>query len=81
MNQAFKFDKDSINVIKGLSIIMIVLFHIHCISEHLQLFVNSMALPAFMFCSGILYNRYTKTDGGGYKQFIFKKFKRLCIPY
>ena len=51
---------NSVDAIKGVSIIIIVFYHIACIAPNLGLFVESMALPAFMFSSGLLYFQYTR---------------------
>ena len=51
---------NSVDAIKGVSIIIIAFYHIACIAPNLVLFVESMALPAFMFSSGLLYFQYTR---------------------
>lgn len=42
---------NSVDAIKGVSIIIIAFYHIACIAKDLVLLVESMALPAFMFSS------------------------------
>ena len=76
------WNANSVDAIKGVSIIIIVFYHIACIAPNLVLFVEisptsmaktlaciapnlvlfveSMALPAFMFSSGLLYFQYTR---------------------
>ena len=77
---------NSVDAIKGVSIIIIVFYHIACIAPNLELFVESMALPAFMFSSGLLYFQYTRKKyygnsvlsrltGGG--KFVVLKFKSI----
>ena len=60
MKQFELLNANSVDVIKGVSIIIIVFYHIACIAPNLDLFVESMALPAFMFSSGLLYFQYTR---------------------
>lgn len=80
---------NSVDAIKGVSIIIIVFYHIDCIASNLGLFVEEMALPAFMFSSGLLYFQYTRNKyyghsilsrliGGG--NFLSLKFRRLIVP-
>ena len=84
------WNANSVDAIKGVSIIIIVFYHIACIAPNLELFVESMALPAFMFSSGLLYFQYTRKKyygnsvlsrltGGG--NFVVLKLKRLIVPF
>lgn len=88
MNLYLELDNRSINVIKGVSICMIVFFHIHCLTGTLNFYIHNFILPAFMFASGILYFRFTRrhkasgiNNRGGYKSFVISKLKRLIVPY
>lgn len=80
---------NSVDAIKGVSIIIIAFYHIACIAPNLELFVESMALPAFMFSSGLLYFQYTRNKYYGNSilsrlmggNFITLKFKRLIVPF
>ena len=56
---------NSVDAIKGVSIIIIVFYHIASIAPCLELFVENMALPAFMFSSGLLYFQYTRNKYNG----------------
>lgn len=87
MNNYFEFDSRSINVIKGVSICVIVFFHIHCLTDTLSFYINNFILPAFIFTSGVLYFRYTRNrlepglTNWGYKLLIINKLQRLIVPY
>lgn len=71
MRDYLNFDTCSINAIKGVSIFVIVFFHIHCLASSLNFYIVNIVLPAFMFTSGILYFRFTRRhnvpgfNGGG----------------
>lgn len=60
MKQFELLNTNSVDAIKCVLIIIIVFYHIACIAPNLVLFVESMALPAFMFSSGLLYFQYTR---------------------
>lgn len=60
MNKIWSFQDNAVDTIKGLSIVFIVFYHIHSISTHLSFIIESVALPAFMYVSGILYFRHTR---------------------
>lgn len=69
MNRIWSFSDNAVDTIKGLSIVFIVFYHIHSISTYLSFIIESIALPAFMFVSGVLYFRHTRNrripTGGG----------------
>lgn len=84
MNRIWSFSDNAVDTIKGLSIVFIVFYHIHSISTYLSFIIESIALPAFMFVSGVLYFRHTRNrriPTGGKLNFFYKKVLRLLVPY
>lgn len=69
---------DSIQILRGLAIIAVVIIHSYpeCLGIFLRPFVN-FAVAMFVFLSGYL----TKVDILDYKKFIFKRIKRVFVPY
>lgn len=70
---------DSIQILRGLSIIAVVIIHTYphsLFGVYLRPFVN-YAVAMFIFLSGYL----TKVDITDYKRFVFKRIKRVLVPY
>lgn len=80
-----------INILKGIAIVCVVLFHMYPplsrstghFWSYFRNIIDMVQMPTFMFASGFLYGFsgseiLSKSD---YYAFVKKKFKRLMIPY
>ena len=64
-----------IDIIKGISIIMVVLGHLDYCPEFCDYFYEPFFLTTFLFCFG-----YTFNSEVGFKEFCKKRVKTLLIP-
>ena len=77
---------DEIDALKGIAIFLVILGHsiiVYPIDLHQNAlcasifdFISTVHMPLFFIISG-----YNYSYNGNYKEFIFKKIKRLLIPY
>lgn len=73
-----------IDIAKGICIILVVIGHYQPVSApslYVQLIdiIYCFHMPLFMYVSGYVYMHFKKPIA--YKDFIFRKFRRLMIPY
>ena len=66
-----------LDVCKGMGILLVVLGHIF-LTNPARVWIYSFHMPLFFFLSGYIFF-YNKTTN--FKEFIFKRFKVLIIPY
>lgn len=77
----FKIKRDlSIDISKGIGILLIILGHLPNIPPELKKIIYSFHVPMFFIISGYLYNK-AKYQNFTLKEFAVFKFKRLMIPY
>ena len=74
----------TLDIAKAICIILVVIGHY--IPDNspdwyvlMRTFIYSFHMPLFMFASGFIYMATRREEG--YGQFIWKKFKRLMVPY
>lgn len=70
MNQRLDF----VDIAKGIGLILVVCSHSDAFG--LMWYMMDMCIPIFFFCSG-----YTFKMKGTFKESMFKKFRRLFVPY
>ncbi len=79
LKESTKVKNDSIQILRGLAIIAVVIIHSYpdgIWGVFIRPFVN-FAVAMFIFLSGYL----TNVDIPDYKKFIFKRIKRVFVPY
>lgn len=69
----------SIDVAKGIAILLVTFGHSIYINKYLKEWVYTVHMPLFFFISGYLFNYDKYKDN--YRLFFKKKFKSLIIPY
>lgn len=74
-----------LDIAKAICIILVVIGHYHPENSPewytmVRKFIYSFHMPLFMFASGYIYIA-TKREHEMYKSFIWKKIKRLMVPY
>ena len=65
-----------VDVVKYICILMVMLSHLEARTDVWQAFYTPFFLTAFFFVSGYVYK-----PKDGFKQFLYKKFRQLFIPW
>ena len=65
-----------VDVVKYICILMVMLSHLEARTDVWQAFYTPFFLSAFFFVSGYVYKQ-----SDGFKQFLYKKFRQLFIPW
>lgn len=77
-----------LNIAKAITIVLVVIGHYYP-QQHpysytvINKVIYMFHMPLFMLLSGFIYSRYSSftLSPDSYRKFVFKKFKRLMIPY
>lgn len=72
---------ETVDVIKAIAIIMVVLGHINFANYHIKKIIYSFHMPLFFFASGLTLNFVEKNSIKKIFLFAKKKFDTLIIPY
>lgn len=66
-----------IDIYKSIGILLMIMGHIG-FGKEFDFFIHAFHMPMFFFISGFLYNSKKNV---GFKEYFFKKFRSLIVPY
>lgn len=69
-----------LDYMKSLAMILVIMGHVNFANNAVKEWIYAFHMPAFFFCSGFVLHNYS-TSESNFKQIIYKRFKRLMIPY
>ena len=77
MNMDIKQRDISVDILKGIGIILVVVGHANC-PQNLRNIIYSFHMPLFFICSGLFFSFKDADDFNG---FLIRRIKRLYFPF